>query len=313
MSTLCLPSQRAIRALTVCRTVLSGAVLLLGLLGSPSLASAQTSEESPKSARAPQPAISEKPVVAPTGPAPTGPAGGAPRFPVVPMSTQPTRGRLPTGSQAPLGQLPMGQAPAGQAAAPGNVKDLGPTHDVIPVQMLEQFLFRKDVVNELGLIDEQIDNLTHRIRAAQQEIMLAARPTPGVIPQGPQLQEKMIRIYTQAHRAIESELLPHQRIRMRQLAIQLRYQGGNLRVYTSPEFLANLEYTPDQQAAIAAQQETTEKEIQQTVERLLAEGRARIQRVMTPEQRVKSEEMLGTPFVFVRETQDEFRNRMRRR
>lgn len=192
-------------------------------------------------------------------------------------------------------------------------KTSDPNADIVPVQILEQFLFRKDVMSELGLIDEQIDNLTQRLRSAQQQLVQAARFTPGVPPNTQQMQEKMVRIHVQTHRDIENELLPHQRIRMRQLAIQMRYPGGSLRVFTSPEFISNLEYTADQEAAIKAQQEATEKELQQAVERILAEGRARIQRVMTAEQRTKSEEMLGAPFVFVRETQDELRNRMRRR
>ncbi|MFO0820089.1 MAG: hypothetical protein U1A77_19220 [Pirellulales bacterium] len=326
--------QRAVGALTKLRafSAIVGTVASVFIASAPGSSAnvwAQASDLAPNSAAtAPTPTTPTPTTPTPTTPAPTTPAptnqgplrsdgtaSPSPRAIGLPVSPQPARGRLPlgqgAGGQASIGQLPLGQQAPGQQAPGGKTSD--PNMDVVPVMVLEQFLFRKDVMSELGLIDEQIDNLTQRLRSAQQQLNLASRLTPGVQPNIQQMQEKMVRIHVQTHRDVENELLPHQRIRMRQLAIQMRYPGGNLRVFTSPEFISNLEYTPDQEAAIKAQQEATEKELQQAVERIMAEGRARIQRVMTAEQRAKSEEMLGAPFVFVRETQDEFRNRMRRR
>ena len=94
---------------------------------------------------------------------------------------------------------------------------------------------------------------------------------------------------------------------MRQLSLQMKYPAGNLRVYASPEFKSELEYSLDQETAIKSQLEATDREVQLAVERVLAEGRARIQRILTEEQRSKSVDMLGAPFTFTRETPEEVR------
>ncbi len=56
-----------------------------------------------------------------------------------------------------------------------------------------------------------------------------------------------------------------------------------------------------------------EREVQLAVERVMAEGRARIQRLLTDEQRAKSSELIGTPFVFARESPEDVRAKIRRR
>ncbi|MFO0869520.1 MAG: hypothetical protein U0935_11360 [Pirellulales bacterium] len=195
--------------------------------------------------------------------------------------------------------------------APPRDKDAAAT--VIPVPILEQFLTRKDVIGELGLIDDQIAALNRRIRAANEELAQASR-LPLIAARDPQkMQERIVRIHVDTQQSVEQELLPHQRKRMRQLSLQMKYPAGSLRMYSSPEFSAELEYTADQEAAIRAQLEATEREVQLAVERVMAEGRARIQRLLTEEQRAKSSELIGTPFVFARESPEDVRAKIRRR
>ena len=97
-----------------------------------------------------------------------------------------------------LGLMACGFAASASAQVEAR-REKEPAASIVPVPVLEQFLSRKDVIGELGLIDDQIASLSHKIRGAQDELARLTRFPVGVVPRDPEeLQKKIVKIHLQA-------------------------------------------------------------------------------------------------------------------
>jgi len=186
---------------------------------------------------------------------------------------------------------------------------------LFPIVMMENFFSKSEVVQELGLTESQVESIKHRVQSGRLEFDRATRFTPGARPNnGPNFQESLTAIQNRTKEDVEKLLLPHQAARFRQLALRFKYTdaGSGVRVYLSDEFQAELGYTDKQRDEIQDELLRVERETREAVEKIIADGRARIQNRLTTEQRAKAEELAGPAFEFRKETPEEVRARIRR-
>ncbi|MFO0903524.1 MAG: hypothetical protein U0939_11015 [Pirellulales bacterium] len=183
----------------------------------------------------------------------------------------------------------------------------------LPIQRMEEFFGRQEVVAELGLLDAQVEEIQNRLQKGLQQLSSIPRFTPDRKPVGlAGMQAAMVEVHLQTRKDIEQMLLPHQALRFRQLALQFNYPNQMLLIYTSDEFSKELGYTPELRSAIRDEISQSDREIREAVERAQQAARARIQARFTAEQRAKAEELVGAPFKFERETPDQIRARLRK-
>lgn len=174
--------------------------------------------------------------------------------------------------------------------------------DVSSLPTLMFLMGRKDVHRELGIVDEQSEQIAALLRRASLEndqVRAEFGGTRGLEEpreKAKRIQDALIKSAAELDRELERILLPHQVKRLRQLEIQSRFPGGTLAVFKSQEIAGKLKYSDDQLAAVKKRVDEVEQDIAQQIEKLMAEGREKIKESLTPEQREQYEELVGKPF-----------------
>lgn len=165
-----------------------------------------------------------------------------------------------------------------------------------------ELLQHEQVRKELELVDDQIEKLKalgEEVRREMREQFAGLRDLSEDQRRErfAELQKKMQQRGQQTNAKLGQILLPHQMERLRQLQLQFRMRlFGTARVLGSDEVSESLHITAAQKEKLEQTARAVEQEVQQKIEKLRQEGRAKLLEVLTAEQRQQLEGMMGKPF-----------------
>jgi Spy/CpxP family protein refolding chaperone len=114
-----------------------------------------------------------------------------------------------------------------------------------------------------------------------------------------EIQEKLKARQEEVKKQLDEVLLPQQRDRLKQLAVQarMRFQSAG-DVISSGEVAETLQLTDAQKTELAEKQKSLEEEYRKENEALRNKYRDRLLEVLTPEQKAKWEQLVGKSFEF---------------
>lgn len=176
---------------------------------------------------------------------------------------------------------------------------------VSPTSLLD-LLARVDVQRELDLLDEQLLALEEYRAAFAEDQRERLRHLLGEMRTGnidhkqlrDRLQDEMMRASRAAREKIHQVLLPHQIKRLDQIDMQRRIRSGGLNVVGAREIAATLNISDDQREKMHAMNERAEAELRRRMAELRAGMQRQILEMLTPEQKLKLQDMVGPPFEF---------------
>jgi hypothetical protein len=159
-------------------------------------------------------------------------------------------------------------------------------------------LGRKDVQDELELIDDQIEQLQNlRNDTDMREMFSSVRDLPRE-EQMAKIRQLMEDAQKKTQKKIDEILLPHQAKRLQQLAFQFQMQGGLTRAIRSDDLRQQLNISDAQREQLEEKSREMEEKIRQQVTEIRRKAQEELMRELTPEQRAKINAMIGEPFEF---------------
>jgi Spy/CpxP family protein refolding chaperone len=165
---------------------------------------------------------------------------------------------------------------------------------------LADVLRRQDVRKELELLDDQVQKL-EKLGESRRENM--KQMFSGMEKTSPEERfQKMRELFQKAQQETEREigriLLPHQMMRLRQLALQLRLRGGTAAVLN--ERAQELGLTAEQKQNLREKAAELDEQVQKKYAELRKQKQIELLKTLTPAQQAKWKDMVGEPFEFRR-------------
>jgi Spy/CpxP family protein refolding chaperone len=163
----------------------------------------------------------------------------------------------------------------------------------------------ENVRKELDIVDaqdEKISKLGEKMREGMRELF------NGYPREGSEEEKQKFRDEVQAkvktrtdelRKELDSILLPQQRDRLKQLALQsrMRFQSTS-QALASDDAAAALNLTEEQKEKLQTVQKEADEELRKEIEQLRKKIGDKILAVLTPEQQAKWKEMIGNPIEF---------------
>jgi Spy/CpxP family protein refolding chaperone len=150
----------------------------------------------------------------------------------------------------------------------------------------------ENVQKDLEIVDsqkEKLDALRDRVRDEMRALFQG-----GGGGDREAMREKMQEKMTELQKEADQILLPHQRERLKQISIQSRLRFGN----TSDAVGNALQLTDEQKEALRTKERQVNAEMQKEITKIRDKYRDQLLEVLTPEQRAKWKELVGTPIEF---------------
>jgi Spy/CpxP family protein refolding chaperone len=113
-----------------------------------------------------------------------------------------------------------------------------------------------------------------------------------------EMRERGEKVTAAAQKEIDAVLLPHQRERLKQLAVQSQMRFGADRALSGGTLADELGITEEQKEKLAAKQQEIQAGLQEKIAKLQEEARDELFSVLTSEQQAKLKAMIGKPFTF---------------
>lgn len=110
-----------------------------------------------------------------------------------------------------------------------------------------------------------------------------------------EMREKMTKAQEEMQTKIDDVLLPQQRDRLKQIALQQRMRFGAQNAMGSPEIAKELGITDEQREKLRQVAQEAEEELRKKTEDLREEAKQKILNVLTAEQKDKLKELIGEP------------------
>jgi Spy/CpxP family protein refolding chaperone len=163
-------------------------------------------------------------------------------------------------------------------------------------------LDNEEVRKELDIVDEQVDKIK-ALRDKMREEMQAQFAGFRDLSEDDrrtkfeEMRTKMADRGKELQKEVDDILLPQQRDRLSQIALQQRLQrSGTVDGLTSGELAEKIGITDEQKEKMAELAKDAEKELQDKIAKARAEARDKILSGLTPEQKDKVKKMLGSEF-----------------
>ena len=173
-------------------------------------------------------------------------------------------------------------------------------------------LARKDVQKELDLLEDQIKE-GEELRSKRQDMIREAftggrgqgggrreRGGGGGADRFARLRETMEKVTKEINEELDEILLPHQKKRLDQLALQRQLRGasGSARALSRGDLAEKLNISEDQGEKLTETARKIDAETQKQIAQLQIKARNKLLAALKPSQKEKVEEMLGKAFVF---------------
>lgn len=166
----------------------------------------------------------------------------------------------------------------------------------------------ESVRKELDLVDEQITKLTDLATRLREDIQAQLQGVDfGSFrdlseeernARMAEIRAKTEKVTADAQKEIDAVLLPHQRERLKQLAVQSQMRFGADRALTNGTLAEELGITEEQKEKLAAKQQEIQAGLQEKIAKLQEEARDELFSVLTSEQQAKLKAMIGKSFTF---------------
>jgi hypothetical protein len=155
-----------------------------------------------------------------------------------------------------------------------------------------------DVRKELEIVDEQIEKID-AIRERQQGDRPQFPGRDATEEERTEFFNKMRERNAANTKEIEAVLLPQQRERLAQIALQQRIQFmGVVQALTTGDIAEQIGVTDDQKAKMEEAAKDAEKDLQDKISKARAEARDKVLGTLSTEQKDKIKKMLGPEFKF---------------
>jgi Spy/CpxP family protein refolding chaperone len=189
--------------------------------------------------------------------------------------------------------LAQAQGPGGPGGFFGGGADMGLT-----------LLRDENVRKELDLVEDQekkIEALGEKMRDGMRSIFEGGRDLKPEDREKffAEAREKMTAKTAELRKEFDEVLLPQQRDRLKQIALQarMRYQSAS-EALSSTDASEALKLTDEQKEKMTAKQKELDEEYRKEAEKLRNKYRDKLLEVLTPEQQAKWKEMVGNPIEF---------------
>lgn len=164
------------------------------------------------------------------------------------------------------------------------------------------WLLRNEAVaKELELVDGQLE----KIEAAQAKMRDQLRELYSGLRDVPEaerrerfegLREKSADLQKKLQEELDGILLPQQRDRLNQIRVQMEMRSRGGASLTGGRLAEQLGLSEAQTEKLRAREEELREEMTEKIRKLQEESREKLLQELTPEQRKKLNEMIGTPF-----------------
>jgi len=167
-----------------------------------------------------------------------------------------------------------------------------------PVELLRQEAVRK----ELELLDEQVtelEKLGEVLRDKMRNALSQSRDGRGEgRPLDPQAMRQILEpIGAEMQERLGEILLPHQKKRLNQLALQARLRGGGFALF-SPDVAGQLGITEQQRDQLRDKSQQVEQDLRKKIADLRRQAQEELISLLSAEQQAKYRELVGAPFEF---------------
>ena len=180
-------------------------------------------------------------------------------------------------------------------------------------------IMRDDVQEELQLVNDQREKVEAAVDDARQQMRDEMRDMFSQMrdlsdeqrrERFGEIRARMESLNKDLEARLKNVLLPHQFERLKQIDVQARIQQRGASALTSGELADAINLTDEQRQRLEQRAEEVQQELQQKIAELRQEARNKMLDVLTPEQRAKLDELMGSEFNLP-DTDDRFRTRGR--
>lgn len=162
-------------------------------------------------------------------------------------------------------------------------------------------LMRDDVRKELEIVDDQVEKLqalSSSMRDQMREMFSGFRDLSDDERRAKfqEVRGKMEQQREKLQGQINEILLPHQRDRLKQVALQMQMRYRGTSGVLSDRLAEELDITDEQKEQLRAKAEEVRKELDEKIQKARTEAREALFEVLTPDQRAKLKDLLGDEF-----------------
>lgn len=155
------------------------------------------------------------------------------------------------------------------------------------------------VIKELSLSDEQKQQLRHLAHEVRMQVRQTFAENPNLKPDARRRRwaNSMKRIRNDAQAKIDKMLLPAQRDRLRQIALQMDMRRGGPASHSAVESISKaLDLSEDQQKQLAQRAEEIRMGLREEISQATRQAEAKLLSELTPEQQKQLRELTGDEF-----------------